>query len=100
MLETPHIYSILEEKQNGFVLVKDGRQVFCHKLQPIPTQGNFAGQVSLLRMPCCTNCGRATIFKQDEKTYYEQSCEGTINQFILEIKDNPSEKHEGKIISL
>lgn len=79
-----HEYSIQEDSANGVVLMKDNNQVFCHRVQPIPTQGAIAGQVSFFRFPCCTNCGKAEILK-DEKDdlFYVVSCDGTKQKFKL-----------------
>ena len=94
MLEFEHLYKAIEDKQNGFVLHKDGRQVPCHKLQPIPTQG-FGGQVNLIRLPCCTQCGKATITLYENQNVYRQSCDGVVSEFILDeiiSENNPEAK--------
>lgn len=98
MLEFEHLYKAIEDKQNGYVLHKDGRQVPCHKLQPIPTQG-FGGQVNLIRLPCCTQCGKATITQEEGFEVYYQSCDGMKSRFVLEeiISDNNPEAKVLKI---
>ena len=54
-----NIYTTQEIKGQGDVLFKNGEQTFCPFQQPIPTQG--IGGVSLMRMPCSTNCPLAEI---------------------------------------
>jgi hypothetical protein len=95
-LTSEHEYSIQEDSANGIVLMKDKNQVFCHRVQPIPTQGAIAGQVSFFRFPCCTNCGKAEVLKDENNDlFYVVSCDGTKQEFKLK-----SPKPKATLISL
>jgi hypothetical protein len=96
-LLSEHKYSIQEDPANGVVLMKDDNQVFCHHVQPIPTQGAISGQINFFRFPCCTNCSKAEILKDeaDGELYYVISCDGNTKQLKLE---KPKEKTKFTIL--
>lgn len=72
-----------EIKGQGEVLYKNGEQTFCPYQQPIPTQG--IGGVSLMRMPCSTNCPLAEITQNTEgKMTYWVSCGNDVVHYRLE----------------
>lgn len=101
-----HTYS-LKSMDNQLVLMKDGREVFCHKLMPFPQQNQF-GQVALVRIPCQLNCGKANVITDPfdyKKEIFVQSCDGTVNRFPLEMPQEEEKKEgtgtgTGKLISL
>ena len=97
--DTPHKFGVVSDKQNGYILTKDGRQTFCHKTPPIPTQGSIAGQLSLIRMPCCTNCPMANIFElEDGTSVYQTSCDGINN--VFNIPDAQKQGNQGNVIQM
>lgn len=94
-----HSYTV-KEQDGQLVLVKDGKEVFCHKLMPFPQQNSF-GQVQLVRMPCTLNCGKANIVVEptdNEKEIFVQSCDGTINRFVLEKQQQGEQDNKNKLV--
>lgn len=72
---------------------------YCHKVTPYPVQkaGGFAGpQIVYERMPCSTQCLRATIVKGDKEDVpdiYRMDCEAN----ILELPINERQEVEPKV---
>lgn len=71
-------YTVEKKEGQGYVLIKDGEQSFCPLQQPIPAQG--IGGVSLMRMPCSTNCPMAKY----RDGYYKVDCGGNTVSYKIE----------------
>lgn len=83
-----HKYSAAKDGSN-YTLYKDGEQVFCPKLQPMPMQGKL-GHVEWVRFPCNTACPFANIHKDilSEKHIYKIECDGAdVSIQLTEIKE-------------
>jgi hypothetical protein len=65
------------------MLVKDGLPCKCHKVPAtlIPSQ---LGSLSLQYENCVTNCTRAILVTDGEKTYMIQTCEAQQQKFLIE----------------
>ncbi len=82
-METTHKYTTrIDEKTKETVLVKDGRDVNCHKIMPIVGQSQFG--MNVMRIPCTTTCGRASICKNaNGGLQYLQTCDSDNEVFDL-----------------
>lgn len=85
-----HEFTLKFTHDNGMVLYKDNHMVHCHLTMPIPMSGALGG-TNFYRFPCCTRCGKANIIHSDDKDIYVQSCDGTINEFILKVENDSQE---------
>lgn len=81
-----HVFtiSVTSEPNPRKCLMKDGRQVICHKQPPLIMQRNVqvAGQpsVDIVPVPCSTDCGKANIMQMvhpdgKETISWRQSCD-------------------------
>ena len=78
MLNSTHTYTAVLDRQGDLAQHKDGRPVYCPKQNPIPTQGAM-GQVSFTRLGCttgCPSCNIVTDGEDDEKLFFNITCEG------------------------
>ena len=104
-MENKYIHEFSVEEQDGQLnLMKDGKNVFCHKLMPFAQPDRF-GAVKLQRFPCNLNCGKANILEDTYNTnqeIFEQSCDGTVNLFHLVQKNKGGDNNTGtsKLVSL
>ncbi len=74
-----HVFQIIEDKQQGFIFFKDGRQVPCHKQMPMMAETVIQGQpAQIMRLPCSSNCAKANVYKYaDGRIGYQVLCDGT-----------------------
>jgi hypothetical protein len=79
-------YTVEKKDGQGYVLVKDGEQSFCPHQQPIPAQG--IGGMTLMRMPCSTNCPLAK-YKENQ---YRVLCGSDLVSYEIEngSEDKPN----------
>lgn len=86
MVFNTHVFTIsaTNETNPRKCLMKDGRQVLCHKQSPIimPRNIQAAGQPThdILPVPCSTDCGKANIMRtimpdNSEKFSWRQGCD-------------------------
>lgn len=82
-----HTYSLKVGQNKDFILVKDGAEVFCPYLNPIPVPNQIAGGFGLMRMPCSTGCAFATLKHnlRKDKRVYQIGCNSK-NELELEIE--------------
>jgi hypothetical protein len=82
-----------QQDGQGYVLFFDNERSFCPFQQPIPAQG--IGGVTLMRMPCSTNCPLAE-YKEMSKSFTIY-CGAEIKKYdVSELNDN----NQTPIISL
>ncbi len=94
-----HEFHLQEDPKQGKILMKDGNQVFCHKLSPLIMEGSMGSQVGFFRHPCSTNCGRANICVNDKgKWAYVQSCE--LEPLVLPLKEAEATQPEKSTLRL
>jgi hypothetical protein len=65
------------------MLVKDGLPCKCHRVAPtlIPSQ---LGSLSLQYENCTTNCTRAILVTDGDRTFLVQTCEAQQQKFLIE----------------
>lgn len=79
-------YTVEKKEGQGYVLIKDGEQTFCPFQQPIPAQG--IGGVTLMRMPCSTNCPKARF----RDSYYKVDCGVVSVSYRIESDEKDDQK--------
>lgn len=89
--EFQHKYDLISHPQKEMraikILLKDGFQCKCHKVQhgivPSPIEGQYQKEYEM----CSTFCTRAELAVHDEKLYFVQSCEAIPKKFLIENAD-------------
>lgn len=65
----------------------------CHKTGfAVPRQTIAGVQMQNERMPCTTQCLRATIVEEDGKLYYRMDCEANVLKVPLKMEETDNEK--------
>lgn len=86
--------SLKADPNYGYVLVKDGQEAFCPFQQPLPMQGKVGG-MSLLRLPCCTVCPKATLTTLPlGGLLYSTDCGAEATAYTVEVE----KKDEGGLL--
>jgi sulfatase maturation enzyme AslB (radical SAM superfamily) len=88
---------IAQKEGSAYTLIKDGNQAFCPKLQPMPQQTQMGG-IAWVRFPCNTGCPFAQVSTDNEKAFYNISCEGT--KLSLEVAIQGDTIQQAPIIQL
>ena len=102
MINTHKYTNRIDANSKEIILVKDGKDVNCHKVPPVMGQDNF-GRTVKYNMPCGTHCGRANICNPTAGSplfYFQQTCESHIAEFMLEQNKEQDPKTPSPIITL
>lgn len=76
-----HQYQTKEHPDYGFLLVKDGREVFCPFQPAITTQGPQG--TNIMRLPCSTNCPLASVEKVERELYDINTGETSVEPSVV-----------------
>jgi hypothetical protein len=73
----------------------------CHKVTPYPVQkpSTFNGTTIVYeRMPCTTQCLRATIVEKSEELVYRMDCEANVLELPLQMPEEKETPQSSNII--
>ncbi len=89
-----HVFQLGKSDIYGMIFFKDGKEVPCHKQAPLIAASKIqGGENQMFRLPCCSTCAKANVFKkEDGSLLYQVLCEGTANNYP--ITPNPEEKEK------
>jgi hypothetical protein len=91
-MQTTHKYTTrVDANSKETVLMKDGKDVNCHRLAPMFGQ-DALGRPVPFRLPCGTLCGRANVCKDANTMVYQQTCESIAVEFNLEAPAEETKK--------